>query len=137
MGSIAPAAGNKTSGPGSGGKIKAGSFTALLEHRGNEIVVTMRGNADMAAHERLKACLDELHLTARTSRAKAAVFELGELYFMNSTCLSLFLRFINTLVETPASERYTVRFKSNPNLRWQQKSLAALQAYAHDLVVIE
>lgn len=119
------------------GVIKAEGFTAHLEHRASAIVVAMRGNADMAVHEKLKTFLDEVHLTVRSARAKEAVFEFEEVYFMNSSCLSLLLRFINTVVGAPSSQQYIVRFKSNPKLRWQQKSLDALRAYAEDLVFVE
>jgi hypothetical protein len=117
--------------------IKAEGFTAQLEQRGSAIVVSMRGNADMAVHDKLKAFLDDLHGTVKAARAKEAVFEFAELYFMNSSCLSLLLRFINTVVGTHSSQQYVVRFKSNPKLRWQQKSLDALRAYAEDHVFIE
>jgi anti-anti-sigma factor len=121
----------------SSNSIKAEGFTAQLEHRGSVVVVSMRGNADMVVHERLKAFLDDLHGTVKAARAKEAVFEFEELYFMNSSCLSLLLRFINTVVGTQSSQQYVVRFKSNPKLRWQQKSLDALRAYAQDHVFIE
>jgi hypothetical protein len=117
--------------------IKAEGFTAQFERRGGAVVVSMRGNADMAVHERLKSFLDDLDGTVKTTGAKEAVFDFGELYFMNSSCLSLLLRFINTVVGAPTSQQYVVRFKSNPKLRWQQKSLDALRAYAQDHVFIE
>jgi anti-anti-sigma factor len=117
--------------------IKAESFTAHYEEQGDRVVVSMRGNADMAVHERVKAFLDALDQAVRAAGAKEAVFELAELYFMNSSCLSLLLRFINGIVAQRAGDQYKVRFRSNQNLRWQRKSLAALRAYAPDLVVIE
>jgi anti-anti-sigma factor len=121
----------------SSNSIKAEGFTAQLEHRDSVVVVSMRGNADMVVHERLKAFLDDLHGTVKAAGAKEAVFEFQELYFMNSSCLSLLLRFINTVVGTQSSQQYVVRFKSNPKLRWQQKSLDALRAYAQDHVFVE
>jgi hypothetical protein len=117
--------------------IKAESFSAHYEAKNNQMIVWMRGNADMAVHERVKAFLDALDQAVRQEGSKEAVFELGELYFMNSSCLSLLLRFINGIVSLRASEQYRVRFKSNPNLRWQKRSLAALHAYAQELVVVE
>jgi hypothetical protein len=41
------------------------------------------------------------------------------------------------VVELPPTQRYKIRFRSNPNLRWQKKSLQALRSYAPDIVVIE
>jgi hypothetical protein len=100
-------------------------------------VIAMSGNADMAAHERLKTYLDELDAAARASHVKEAVFDFQDLYFMNSTCLSLLLRLINGVATAKPEEQYKLRFRSNPNLRWQKKSLEALRAYADELVVIE
>jgi hypothetical protein len=117
--------------------IKAESFSAHYDAKGDKIVVVMRGNADMAVHERVKAFLDALDYAVRSARASEAVFEFGELYFMNSSCLSLLLRFINGVVGLRAADRYKVRFRSNHNLRWQKKSLAALRAYAQEIVFVE
>ncbi len=121
----------------SSSSISAESFTAHYESNGDQMVVWMRGNADMAVHERVKAFLDALDQAARAAGAKEAVFELGELYFMNSSCLSLLLRFINGIVSLSATEQYKVRFRSNRNLRWQKRSLAALHAYAQEIVTVE
>ena len=118
-------------------EIKVDTFAAHWERQGAAIIVWMKGNADMAVHERLKTFLDAVDLSVKSSQAKEAVFELEDLYFMNSSCLSLLLRFINGILGLRASERYKVRFRSNPNLRWQKKSLAALKAYAQDLVSID
>ncbi len=91
----------------------------------------------MTVHESLKRLLDAIGMAARTQCASEAIFELGELYFMNSSCLSLLLRFINGALGSRPSEQYKIRFRSNPNLRWQRKSLDALRAYSHEIVVVE
>ena len=115
--------------------IKIEGFSAQSEQRGATIVVSLRGNADMAVHERLQKYLDELHGLARATHAKEAIFELQDLYFMNSTCLSLLLRFINGVVSAKPAEQYKLRFRSNPNLRWQKKSLDALHAFGADVLL--
>ena len=91
----------------------------------------------MAVHERLKGFLDALGIAAKSARPKEVVFEFEELYFMNSSCLSLILRFLNGVLELPAAQQYKARFRSNSNLRWQKKSLQAIQAYAKELVILE
>jgi hypothetical protein len=118
-------------------RIKTPHFSADWTNSGAELAISLRGNADMAVQDEVKGFLEKLHEAARTARAREAVFDVTELYFMNSSCLSLFLRFINGIMELPASERYRIRFRSNPNLRWQRKSLAALRAYAQDVVGVE
>ncbi|HVU00772.1 MAG TPA: hypothetical protein VHE30_03440 [Polyangiaceae bacterium] len=117
--------------------IQLEGFSAESARKGDSVHVLLKGNADMAAQDKLRIFLDALSSSARKNRPKEAVFDLAELYFMNSSCLSLLLRFINGVVESSAGDRYTLRFRSNPNLKWQQKSLRALHAYAKDLVVVE
>jgi anti-anti-sigma factor len=119
------------------GTIQMDGFSAKGDQRGDAIVVSLRGNADMAVQEKLKTFLDGVASAARSGRIKETIFELNDLYFMNSSCLSLFLRFINGVLELNESQRYKLRFRSNANLKWQQKSLQALHSYAKELVVIE
>jgi hypothetical protein len=101
------------------------------------IVATLRGNADLAVQEKLKAVLENISAMARANRAEEVVFDWHELYFMNSSCLSLLLRFINGVLELPAASRVKIRFRSSPTLKWQQKSLKALRSYASELVDVE
>ncbi len=108
--------------------VTTDTFSTESERRGETIVIWLRGNADMAVHEHLKGFLHPV---------KEIVFELQELYFMNSSCLSLLLRMINGVMGTQDTHKCTVRFRSNPNLRWQKKSLQALHSYAEDIVVVE
>jgi anti-anti-sigma factor len=117
--------------------IQMDGFTLKSEHAPAAIVATLKGNADMAVQEKFKAALDNIANVAKASRMREVVFDWNELYFMNSSCLSLLLRFINGVLELPASSRFKVRFRSSPNLKWQQKSLKALRSYADELVVIE
>ena len=117
--------------------VQLDGFSLRAEHARGAIVAKLSGNADMAVQERLRAALENISSTAKASRAKEVVFDWQELYFMNSSCLSLLLRFLNGVLELPEASRFKVRFRASPTLRWQQKSLKALQAYAHELVVIE
>ncbi|MGH7440487.1 MAG: hypothetical protein ACRENE_32765 [Polyangiaceae bacterium] len=91
----------------------------------------------MAVHARLTAFLEEVHQRMLSASAEETVFELTDLSFMSSTCLSLLLRFLNGIAQLPAHDRYTVRFRTNPNLRWQIRMVAMLHDYAADVVVIE
>jgi hypothetical protein len=118
-------------------EINLEGFSTHTERKPGSLVVSLKGNADMAVQEQLRVFLDSLASLSQLSTVKEAVFDLGELYFMNSSCLSLLLRFINRVLEFPADRRPKVRFRSNPNLQWQKKSLQALQAYAQEVVVIE
>lgn len=117
--------------------IQMDGFSLKSEHAQTAIVATLKGNADMAVQERFKAALEGIANLAKASRMREVVFDWNELYFMNSSCLSLLLRFINGVLELPPASRFKVRFRSSPTLKWQQKSLKALRSYADELVVIE
>ena len=117
--------------------IQLDSFFAKTEQRGTSIAVALGGNADMAVQERLKAFLDELLATAKATGVREVVFDWKDLYFMNSSCLSLLLRFINGVLELGEQHRFKLKFVSNPNLKWQEKSLRALHSYAKELVLVE
>ena len=113
------------------------AFRALSERRGDSIVVRLKGNADIDAQEQLKKFLDELHQQATQLGIRTAVFELEELYFMNSSCLSLLLRHVNAVMAAPSSKAYRLVFRPNGNLRWQRRSLQALVSFAPDIVSVE
>jgi hypothetical protein len=123
--------------PGGIKDISVESFSTTSDRKGDTLDIVFRGNADMAIHEKLKAFLDEVDQHAKQQRIKEATFGLQELYFMNSSCLSLLLRMINSVVEAQSTHRYKIRFRSNPNLRWQKKSLQALRSYAPDTVFVD
>jgi hypothetical protein len=116
--------------------IQEPTFSTQTHRNGDAIVVAMKGNADTIVGDRLKVFLDDLHRAAGAWSIREAVFELHDLYFMNSSCLSLFLRLINVVLESRL-HKYTLRFRSNPNLRWQQKSLQAIVSYAGEIVSVE
>ncbi len=118
-------------------EIDLSTFSTRTQAISDAIFVTLVGNADMDVHDLLKKYLDDLHRTAQAAQIKEAVFDLKELYFMNSSCLSLFLRLLNSLAESNKTHKYSLRFRSNPGLPWQRRSLSAVRKYAQDLVVIE
>jgi anti-anti-sigma factor len=117
--------------------VKTQWFAAQFERRDQTFVVSMSGNADMEIHEQLKKFLSELHMLARAARATEVVFQFHQLYFMNSSCMSLLLRFINEIADSRVQDQYKVRLRSNPDQRWQRKSFDAMRAYSPDLVTVE
>jgi hypothetical protein len=117
--------------------IEEATFSTQSARKASTIVVKMRGNADTTIHDRLKVFLDDVHRAAEKLHFSEAVFDVEELYFMNSSCMSLILRMINGMLESPQSKKYVIRFRSNRNLRWQRKSLEAIRSYAPDVVVVE
>ena len=117
--------------------VKVPTFSAESSRDKNAIIISMSGNADTVVYEQLKTFLDEVHGAASRAEVDEAVFEVKDLYFMNSSCLSLFLRLINMIIESKNVAKYKIRFRANPNLRWQKKSLQAIVSYAREIVSVE
>jgi anti-anti-sigma factor len=101
------------------------------------IVVQLAGTADTAVREQLEEFFTQLHAEAVRLAQPAVVVDVRELEFMNSSCLKVFVAWLAQLRELQGPAQYKVRFRSNPNLLWQRRSLAALSCFAIDLVTIE
>jgi anti-anti-sigma factor len=117
--------------------VQEETFGTKSDQAGDSIVVRMRGNADIQVQDRLRRFLNALDLEAKRLQVKETTFDLQELYFMNSSCLSLLLRHINGVLESRTSHAYGLRFRSNPNLLWQKRSLQALHSFAPNVVIVE
>jgi hypothetical protein len=114
--------------------LSLGHFRTVTRQEGTELVVRMCGNADSQVRDELEIFLRQLDVETRRVGAKTAVVDVCELFFMNSTCLSLMVRWISTLAESALP--YKLRFISNAGLRWQRRSLSALAALAPSAVTV-
>ncbi len=59
------------------------------------------------------------------------------LEFMNSSCMKTFVTWIGLDQGLEADKQYKIRFRSNPEIHWQRRSLHALSRFAADLVTVE
>jgi anti-anti-sigma factor len=117
--------------------LKLEHFTTKSERDGSTIVVRLHGNADGEVQTDLNHLLDQVHAEAKRLSVTQAVVNLQDLYFMNSSCISLLVRWINGLSQDKGAHKYRIRFVSNPNLRWQKRILSALSAMGQQVVIIE
>jgi len=113
-----------------------GSLTSNVRAEGNSIVVELAGSADMESVDILNDHLAKLHReTARTKTAEVVV-DFRQLEFMSSSCLKAFVEWIANIQELAPAERYHIQLRSNPQLRWQRRSLHSLQCFASDLITV-
>jgi anti-anti-sigma factor len=119
------------------GAIKVDGFSAECEHLDSSTVVRMTGIADMAVHDPIARFLDAVHQEIRSDRGTELVIDLTELLFMSSNCLCLLVRLLRRVEDLPALERYKLRFLAHSARRWQSRSIAALHAFAPNLVATE
>lgn len=102
----------------------------------NEVGVKLTGNGDLQMKPALADFLKVLHEETRRLGATRVKVDLTELYFMNSSCLKCVADWLGTVAKAVAPERYRVEFITNPNLRWQRRSLSALKSFARDVVEV-
>src|SRR6266545_3016133 len=106
------------------------SFSIIATENDGEVSIKLSGNGDIEATPVLTAYLRQLHWDLCRLQVRAVTFDFRELYFMNSVCLKCFVSWINQVIKMDSADRYYVRFMGSSQLRWQQRSLEALQCFA-------
>ena len=96
----------------------------------------VKGNADYAALDALEMLLTRAHTEACRLKVTEAVVDLRQLEFMNSSCFKSFVTWINDVQELADGARYRVKFRSNPKLHWQKRSLHSLRCFAVELITV-
>ena len=107
---------------------------ALMPVPGAPPKVRFTGNGDSEAIAPLARFLRQLHSEMLAHGTTAVRVDLGDLYFMNSSCLKNFVSWIHK-VDTEGKP-YEITLLTNPRLQWQQRSLATLQRLAPTIVSI-
>jgi hypothetical protein len=97
-------------------------------------------NADLPSYRdaffAVEASGDDSGLRARFI-GNADMDAIAPLEFMNSACMKLFVNWVSDILDAPEEKRYRLRFRSNPEIRWQKRSLTALQCFTTDVVAVE
>lgn len=107
---------------------------ALLPVPGAPPKVRFTGNGDSDAIAPLARFLRQLHTELVSHHLTQVNVDLGDLYFMNSSCLKHFVSWIHK-VDTEGKP-YEITLLTNPRLQWQQRSLGSLQQLAPTIVFI-
>ena len=97
--------------------------------------VRFSGNGDADAVPFLDEFLKKLHEELSMKNALDVRVDLGELYFMNSSCLKAFVSWIHKVNTT--GRPYSIKLLMNSRQQWQMRSLATLQRLAPAVVTIE
>jgi hypothetical protein len=116
--------------------VRGEGFTLAL-HEGESLSLQVSGNADLEMLPQLGPFLEQVHSELCRAGADIVTVDLRKLYFMNSSCLKSFITWVVSVSKLDAESRHRIRFLSNQNLRWQQRSLQSMQALAPGLVDIE
>lgn len=117
--------------------VQKEGFSLVPTLKDQTLVVRFAGNGDMEATPILGMYLKRVHEEVCRLAIREVVFDIGELYFMNSSCLKAFITWLCLVHEMEEADRCVARFLSNPRLHWQRRSLEALRHYAPDVVRID
>ena len=105
---------------------------------GDVITTSFTGTAELPAVDAMNAVVAKLHEQAVGTHVREVVVDFTQLEFMSSSCFKALVTWINDIVELPdESARYRLRFRSNPQLHWQRRSLHVLKTFATDIVFVE
>lgn len=111
-------------------------FSAAAHRDDATIAAWIKGNADYAAYDGLEMLLTRIHAEAKRAPIREVVIDLRQLEFMNSSCFKSFVSWISDIQDLPAENQYKIRFRSNPKLHWQKRSLHSLRCFAVDLITV-
>jgi len=115
--------------------IVGGDFTTKSEVRGEQVAVQLVGCLDLETAPLLRHFLAQLTRGVQAGELLEVEFDVRELYLLSSSAISHFAVWLKGL---KAAERIrAVRFRTNPNLAWQRRSLDALRRLAEPLVNVE
>jgi hypothetical protein len=112
-------------------------FAVESEIGTNAIRARFSGNADIDAIAPLRDLMARMHAELVRVAAREIEIDLRDLEFMNAACMKLFVNWVSDILEAPEEQRYRLRFVSNPEVRWQRRSLMALQCFTTDVVVLD
>lgn len=107
---------------------------ALVPVAGAPPKVRFTGNGDSDAIAPLARFLRQLHAELVLHHLTQVNVDLGDLYFMNSSCLKNFVSWIHKVDKE--GKPYEITLLTNPRLPWQQRSLVTLQQLAPTIVSI-
>jgi hypothetical protein len=116
--------------------VNGDDFSGAAHHEGTTIQAWIKGNADYAALDALEMLLTRTHAEAGRLGVAEVVIDLRELEFMNSSCFKSFVSWVNDIQELAEAKQYKVKFRSNPKMHWQKRSLHSLRCFAVELITV-
>jgi hypothetical protein len=118
-------------------KVSGAVMTAQGQLTDGNLAVTFAGTADSETRDQLEDFVKAVHTEALRLKVPQVIVDFRELEFMNSSCFKIFVAWLAQLRDLGADSQYRIQIRSNPNLLWQRRSLAALSCFAIDLVTIQ
>jgi hypothetical protein len=115
--------------------IMGTAFSTKSLVSGDQVTVQLIGCLDLETAPLLRRFLTQLAREVDAGGLLEFEFDLEHLYLLSSSAISHFAIWLKTL---RASKRVRqVKFRTNPNLAWQRRSLDALWRLAQPMLTVE
>jgi len=116
------------------GSMPTGLLMTHQTKEGDSIVLTFAGSAETEALESLAKTLEAAHTEAVDVHASAVIADIRAVEFASSSCLKVFVSWLQRVQSLDDGQRYKVVFRSDNRQSWQRRSLGALAAFASGIV---
>jgi len=113
-----------------------GTLSTISRQDGDAVLLVCSGSAESESADALHRALETTHTTAVEGSARTVIADLRGLEFAASSCLKVFVSWLQRVQKLETAARYKVVFRSTPQYSWQRRSLGALAAFAGDIVEI-
>jgi len=115
--------------------VREHDFEAAVSF-GDVVELRLSGSSNVGAAVPFQHLVDQFHTAICDATITDVVVDIVTLEFMNAACFNVFVSWLGLITELQPERRYRLRFRSNANIRWQQRSLHTLSCFATDLVLI-
>jgi hypothetical protein len=115
--------------------VKGEIFSTESQLSGQRLSVKLTGCLDMETAPSLERFLGILTQTVASEALREVEFDTAGLYLMSSSSISHVATWIKRLKSAPVPCR--VKFKTNPNLAWQRRTLDSIRRVAESIVSVE
>lgn len=112
------------------------NFTAQATATSKTVVVRLRGNADNEILVAFDRYMQGLHKQVCELRFEEVRVDASDLYFMNSSCMKVFVTWLNNARLLDPALQYRIVFLSSPNQPWQPRTFDALRHIARSIVTV-
>lgn len=106
-----------------------------IQIKENSIIIS--GNIEYTdPSTNLEPFFEKIHQSALKNNLKLINIDLTDLNYINSSGITIFVKWIINLQQLPESQKYSLKFICNPEHKWQQQSITMLAKTAPRIISI-
>lgn len=107
------------------------------ETRRDAIAVKLSGTCDSQTQPLLDRFFGELHVEAVRLGVKAVLLDCENLYFMNSSSVKSFVKWLTNVSALPTLKRYRIAVRTNRHLPWHHRTFGTISRSVPEILAIE